>query len=108
VIVLVAVTSNTNGKVTVKGEHQCPANYGGANRRAPSRNDLAPGAIHAGRRVLLDHLPYRPAIRLACESVTIVNDGLVDEATDRLHPTGPFHAQIIASFLLPDYHTGET
>jgi endonuclease/exonuclease/phosphatase family metal-dependent hydrolase len=59
--------------------------------------------IHGGRRVLLDHLLVSPTLREGCQSVTILNEGLADEAAAYAAgqlPLGSFHAPIVAEFML--------
>ena len=67
--------------------------------------DRRHSVIHAGRRVLLDHILVSPHLRDATESLSILNEGLADEATagaSNLHPDGSFHAPLVAQFKLPD------
>ncbi len=54
--------------------------------------------IHAGRRVLLDHILASPALAGACSSVEIFNEGLMDEARAPEQVEGSLHAPIVARF----------
>lgn len=61
---------------------------------APARHSV----IHAGRRTLLDHILVSRELALRCESVTILNEGLADEATAPDPILGSLHAPLVASF----------
>lgn len=54
--------------------------------------------IHAGRRTLLDHILVSRALARRCERLTILNEGLADEATAPDPILGSLHAPIVASF----------
>lgn len=54
--------------------------------------------IHAGRRVLLDHILASPALARHCARVEIFNDGLIDEADAPKDVIGSLHAPIAARF----------
>jgi endonuclease/exonuclease/phosphatase family metal-dependent hydrolase len=54
--------------------------------------------LHAGRKVLLDHILASQALARACERVEILNEGLEDEATAQDPVLGSLHAPVIASF----------
>jgi endonuclease/exonuclease/phosphatase family metal-dependent hydrolase len=65
--------------------------------------DLAPptarySVIHAGRKVLLDHILVSQALARRRESVTIFNEGLADETTAPDPILGSLHAPIVATF----------
>ena len=55
--------------------------------------------IHAGRRVLLDHILASPALAGACHRVDILNEDLLDEATTLDEVDGSLHAPIVATFV---------
>jgi endonuclease/exonuclease/phosphatase family metal-dependent hydrolase len=54
--------------------------------------------IHAGRRVLLDHILASQTLARACSEVRILNDGLIDEATAPPDVVGSLHAPVAAQF----------
>lgn len=54
--------------------------------------------IHAGRKVLLDHILASAALARCCTSVNICNDGLIDETTAPPDVIGSLHAPIAARF----------
>jgi endonuclease/exonuclease/phosphatase family metal-dependent hydrolase len=54
--------------------------------------------IHAGRRVLLDHVLASPALASRCRLVEILNDDLLDETKAPRHVAGSLHAPIVARF----------
>ncbi|HEY8580200.1 MAG TPA: endonuclease/exonuclease/phosphatase family protein [Beijerinckiaceae bacterium] len=54
--------------------------------------------IHAGRRVLLDHILASPVLAAACREVEILNEDLMDEATAQEPVEGSLHAPIVAAF----------
>lgn len=54
--------------------------------------------IHAGRRILLDHILASPALARHCATVRIVNDGLLDETMAPDEVAGSLHAPIVARF----------
>lgn len=54
--------------------------------------------IHAGRKVLLDHILASRALAERCADVAIFNDELEDEATAKDPILGSLHAPIVASF----------
>lgn len=56
--------------------------------------------IHAGRKTLLDQIMVSPALAARCEDVTILNQGLADEATAPDPILGSLHAPLVARFRL--------
>lgn len=54
--------------------------------------------IHAGRRVLLDHILASSALARRCARVEIFNDGLIDEVDAPKDVIGSLHAPIAARF----------
>ena len=54
--------------------------------------------IHAGRRVLLDHILASQTLANACARVDILNEGLIDEVTAPRDVIGSLHAPIAARF----------
>ncbi|MDB5569803.1 MAG: endonuclease/exonuclease/phosphatase family protein [Hyphomicrobiales bacterium] len=54
--------------------------------------------IHAGRRVLLDHILASPALARDCAGVEILNENLIDEATAPDEVIGSLHAPVVARF----------
>lgn len=54
--------------------------------------------IHAGRRVLLDHILASRTLASACARVDIHNEGLIDEVTAPRDVIGSLHAPIAARF----------
>lgn len=58
--------------------------------------------VHAGRRVMLDHILVSRALGAGLRQVEIHNEGLADEALDANSPiAGSFHAPVVAAFVLP-------
>lgn len=64
--------------------------------RAPA--DLRYTVIHAGRRVLLDHVLASPALARRCARVDILNDDLIDETLAPDDVAGSLHAPIAVRF----------
>jgi len=61
--------------------------------------------IHAGRRVLLDHILASQTLAACCTNVAILNEALQDEVMAEEPILGSLHAPIIASF---DFGKGST
>jgi endonuclease/exonuclease/phosphatase family metal-dependent hydrolase len=58
--------------------------------------------IHAGRRVMLDHILVSKALHAQLDHVEIHNQGLADEAIETAVPVaGSYHAPVVAEFSLP-------
>lgn len=72
----------------------------------PAEDAVAPElrftVVHAGRRVLLDHLLVSPSLARRLVAAEILNDGLADEAGAGGAGGGSFHAPLVAAFDLPD------
>ncbi len=64
--------------------------------------------VHAGRRVLLDHILASQTLAACCTNVTILNDGLQDEVKAKEPILGSLHAPIIASFDLGKGSTSDS
>lgn len=64
-------------------------------RVAPERRHTV---IHAGRRVLLDHVLASPAFATRWRGTWILNDALADEALNAGPIDGSFHAPVVVSF----------
>lgn len=56
--------------------------------------------VHAGRKVLLDHILASRALARVCTNVDIFNDGLQDEVLAQDPILGSLHAPVVASFQL--------
>lgn len=76
----------------------------------PAEGPDAPEAhfsvLHAGRRVMLDHLLVSRAMAPYCRSAAVHNETLADEAAPGAEPSAApplasFHAPLVAEFLLP-------
>ncbi len=71
-------------------------------RLAPERRY---SLIHAGRRLMLDHILASRALARRCRSVEVVNDGLPDEAVPpepARRYAGSYHAPVTAAFEMVD------
>jgi endonuclease/exonuclease/phosphatase family metal-dependent hydrolase len=54
--------------------------------------------VHAGRKLMLDHILVSPALASRCTGVEILNDGLVDETQVPADYAGSLHAPLVAAF----------
>jgi predicted extracellular nuclease len=60
--------------------------------------------LHAGRRVMLDHVLTSAALTAALSGIEIHNEGLADEVLshpETRRPAESFHAPVVAEFHLP-------
>lgn len=54
--------------------------------------------LHAGRKLMLDHILASPALAVRCVAVDILNDDLDDETTTAPTIAGSLHAPLVAGF----------
>jgi endonuclease/exonuclease/phosphatase family metal-dependent hydrolase len=74
-----------------------------AEQRIPEADRFT--AIHAGRRMLVDHILVSPALAERLRDVRILKDGVRDDMSagrDTPAPAGSFHGAVMASFGLDD------